>query len=111
MARDSSCTAAPAGAQAPSRGAPRDLRAHVVELEGRKFVIMSHALDAKGRVLTRAEYAVLAGAVGGASNLQLARARNVSVRTIANQMARGCAKLGVRSRLELAARWSLVERE
>lgn len=55
--------------------------------------------------LTPAEREVVAAVLRGVSNAALARARRVSVRTIANQLASVFSKLGVRSRSELAARW------
>jgi DNA-binding CsgD family transcriptional regulator len=55
--------------------------------------------------LTPSEREVVAAVLRGVSNAALARARGVSLRTIANQLASAFSKLGVRSRSELAARW------
>jgi DNA-binding CsgD family transcriptional regulator len=53
--------------------------------------------------LTDAERAVTALAVVGMSNVEIANARGVSERTIANQLAAIYRKLGISSRFELAA--------
>lgn len=54
--------------------------------------------------LTAAERAVVALAIEGHGNQAIARARGVSLHTVANQLAAAYRKLGVRSRVELAAR-------
>ena len=53
--------------------------------------------------LSRAERDVLDLALAGLSNENIALRRGRSVRTVANQIARGIRKLGVQSRFELAA--------
>jgi DNA-binding NarL/FixJ family response regulator len=53
--------------------------------------------------LTAAELAIAEGAIEGASTRALARARGVSERTVANQLASIYRKLGVYSRQELVA--------
>lgn len=53
--------------------------------------------------LSPAEREVAALAREGLSNAEIARARGVAVRTIANQLASIFRKLGVGSRVELAA--------
>jgi DNA-binding CsgD family transcriptional regulator len=63
-------------------------------------------MDAGG--LSDAERHVLEMALRGLSNREIARTRGVSVRTVCNQMASGYEKLGVSSRLQLAARWSRI---
>lgn len=55
--------------------------------------------------LTSAEYEVATMIVAGRSNVQIAKQRCVSVRTINNQVASLYRKLGVRSRAELSARY------
>ncbi|RYZ65594.1 MAG: LuxR family transcriptional regulator [Proteobacteria bacterium] len=52
--------------------------------------------------LTAAEREVVSEVVAGASNAQIATARGTSSRTVANQLQRIFAKLGVHSRAELA---------
>ena len=56
--------------------------------------------------LTPAERAVVAALLAGHSNDEIARARGTALRTVANQVARIFKKMGVRSRAELAVRWS-----
>jgi DNA-binding CsgD family transcriptional regulator len=53
--------------------------------------------------LTKAEQQIANRAVRGQTNAEIAKARKTSPRTVANQLARIYEKLGVRSRLELAA--------
>lgn len=53
--------------------------------------------------LTEAEEAVLALVLEGHSNAEIAKRRNVAVRTIANQLQSLFKKKGVRSRAELTA--------
>jgi DNA-binding NarL/FixJ family response regulator len=55
-------------------------------------------------VLTRAERSVVALALEGKTNAEIARTRGRSERTIANQLACAFRKLGIGSRAELAAR-------
>jgi len=52
--------------------------------------------------LSRAERDVVARVLRGESNAAVAKARSVSTRTIANQLASAYRKLGVSSRAELA---------
>lgn len=54
--------------------------------------------------LTAAERTVVELAVEGLGNEAIARVRGVSLRTVANQLAAAYRKLGVGSRVELAAR-------
>lgn len=56
--------------------------------------------------LTAAEQAVVALALGGSTDADIARRRGTSPRTVANQLAGVYRKLGVVSRVELAARVS-----
>ena len=56
--------------------------------------------------LTAAEREVLRGILDGRANDEIARARGTAIRTVANQVARIFKKMGVRSRVELAVRWS-----
>jgi DNA-binding CsgD family transcriptional regulator len=61
--------------------------------------------------LTDAEREVARRAAAGDSNVAIARARGSSHRTVANQLAAIFAKLGVRSRAELASRLAEVALE
>jgi DNA-binding NarL/FixJ family response regulator len=74
-----------------------------VEVGELRVVASRPSTDISGE-LTRAEAAVARLAVRGLSNAAIARERGASPRTIANQLARIFAKLGVRSRSELALR-------
>ena len=53
--------------------------------------------------LSEAEQKVALGLIAGKSTAEIAAERRTSVRTVANQIASLFAKLGVRSRLQLAA--------
>lgn len=60
--------------------------------------------------LAPAEHAVIALLIEGQSYAEIARARNTSIRTVANQVASGFRRLGVSGRAELLcllARWGL----
>jgi DNA-binding CsgD family transcriptional regulator len=54
--------------------------------------------------LTPAERNVLERVLAGESHGEVAQARGISTRTVANQVASAFKKLGVRSRMELAAK-------
>ena len=73
---------------------------------GERYVVISVPLAAQlPASLTAAEREVVSLLVTGASNAQIAKARRVSVRTIANQVASVLKKLKVGSRTELIARF------
>ena len=59
--------------------------------------------------LTRAERAVALHVLDGWSNARIAKARGVSIRTIANQLASLFRKTAVYSRAELAARYTAAD--
>ena len=87
----------------PPLGPPPDLR--VTELaEGMQ--VLSYALPEweLPNCLSPAEREVVCGLLRGMTHRELATSRDVSERTIANQLASVFGKLGVQSRLELAAR-------
>lgn len=67
------------------------------------YVVLSWSADSAPR-LTEAETAVVLRAMAGRKNHEIADERNVSARTIANQLASAYRKLGVRSRFELVAK-------
>lgn len=54
--------------------------------------------------LTAAELGSIRGVLEGRKNREIAAARGVSVRTVANQLASAYRKLGVASRFELLAK-------
>lgn len=71
------------------------------------FVVSSEPLDgALTARLSASERAVAALVVEGLDNASIARARGRSLRTIANQVAAVLRKVGVGSRVELAALFS-----
>ncbi len=63
----------------------------------------------KAHLLTQAEREVALAAARGLSNAAIAAARGAAVRTIANQLAGIMKKLGVASRVELAARFTVAD--
>jgi DNA-binding NarL/FixJ family response regulator len=73
--------------------------------QGEDYVVFSHPLvrPPSFAELTRAELEVVEGVLAGHAMPVLARRREVSQRTVANQLARAYRKLGVASRHELAA--------
>lgn len=82
-----------------------DVSVDVVEVEGEELMLLSWAPErplARGGVkLTEVEKELVRGVAAGCSNLELARMRGTSVRTIANQIAALLAKFGVASRHQL----------
>jgi DNA-binding CsgD family transcriptional regulator len=103
---------APAGDGAAT-ASPASLVADRFAIDGVEFVAFTWDASATATAtatarppadLTPAEADVLALVVQGASNAQIARARGVSVRTIANQVASLLRKVGAGSRYELVAR-------
>ena len=78
-----------------------------IELGGQELIVVSVPARASSLApanLTPAEQAVARDVLDGLSNAEIARRRNSSPRTIANQLAAVYRKLGVASRAELAAR-------
>jgi DNA-binding CsgD family transcriptional regulator len=86
---------------------PSGFRAYRIEMDGEVFVFGSYPIETEhvAAALTVAEGAVVEAAAAGLSNAEIARQRGTSARTVANLLARAFAKLHVRTRLELAARW------
>lgn len=78
------------------------------EFDGEDYVVVAVSLEVQGQselpggALTPAERAVAALVMGGRTNAEIAAMRNVSRYTIAAQIRALFAKLGVRSRRELA---------
>jgi DNA-binding NarL/FixJ family response regulator len=71
---------------------------------GRYFVLTRPTNPAPALAsLSEAERAVARAVAEGLGNAEIARARGVSTRTVANQVASIFRKLGVKSRLELVA--------
>lgn len=98
----------------PSAGLrpPAGLRAACLEHEGRAIWVMSYELPEweLPAALTATERAVVLASLGGATQRQIATSRGVSPRTVANQLAAAYGKLGVSSRIELAAKLRRVRK-
>jgi DNA-binding CsgD family transcriptional regulator len=86
--------------------APRGLIVHRVVVDGEELALFELPLGPPRLppTLTRADRAVAALVIDGATNAEIARRRRVSVRTVANQVASIFRKVGVGSRGELVAR-------
>jgi len=91
---------------------PRGLRCDHLALDGEEYLVLDFPAAESVDVaepgpwsLTVAERQVAAAAAAGKSNQEIAAARGVSTRTVANQLASIYAKLGINSRAELAAFW------
>ena len=84
---------------------PRDLRSHVFELDGQRYVVLSfegrQAPQLAG--LSKTETEVVRAALAGLTNEEIAVTRGRSIFTIQNQLAAAWRKLGVSSRHEAAA--------
>jgi DNA-binding CsgD family transcriptional regulator len=95
----------------PNSVRPAGLRAEWVEVDGVELLLLSH--DAEPSVspvageglfgLSPAELAVTRQILLGKSNAEIASARGTSPRTVAKQVERIFARLGVSSRAELCA--------
>lgn len=86
-------------------GAPPDLRAEVLVIDGVRYAVLSHALPAgEGRAaLTPTELELVDLLIEGLSDREIATRRGRSRSTITKQIASVYRKLGVRSRRELIA--------
>jgi DNA-binding NarL/FixJ family response regulator len=84
--------------------APKDLACRVLRSGDTEVVLLSFTPKHRAR-LTEAERAVALAVARGLSNARIAKERQASPRTIANQVAAIMRKLGVSSRAELAARF------
>ena len=74
------------------------------QVGGEEFAVLAvPAAPALPSSLSAAERAVVKLVIAGRSNAEIARARRVSVRTVANQVASILRKLGVGSRASLIA--------
>ena len=88
---------------------PRRLRCEI-DQDGARFSWAAEDVPS-AVALTRAERDVLARIATGASNAEIASARGVSVRTVANQVARLFKKLNATSRYELIQWTALAHSE
>lgn len=89
---------------------PRGLVAQRFERDGVAYVAFEWDAERDWSELTSSEREVARLLVGGASNAAIAKARGVSVRTVANQVAAILKKLGAESRFDLMARRPGAER-
>lgn len=83
---------------------PRGSRASTFSANGEEFLVLSYPL---GRVriansLTRAEQDVAEAFVRGCTMVEIAKRRRTTRNTVANQLRAVYAKLGAKSRLDLA---------
>ena len=92
---------------------PAGLRASTVVLDDDEYLVLTVPIPVweMPDCLTDAERAVATSVLGGSTNEQIARERRTSTHTVANQIARIFAKLGVSSRIELAHRLAVVKRK
>jgi len=92
----------------PVPSPPPGFRSATLEEEGRTFLVMSYELPDWDLpdTLTASEREVLRAVLNGATQAQVAEAREVATATVANQLASIFRKLGVSSRIEIAARLS-----
>jgi DNA-binding CsgD family transcriptional regulator len=83
-----------------------DVRTTELAVGDDRFLIVSYAVPRwhLPRELTRAERDVVQAVLEGASRGDIARRRGTSSRTIANLLANAFRKLGVQSKIELAAK-------
>lgn len=79
-------------------------RIHPFEHEGQEYVVVSFPIrrPAAFAKLNRAELEVIEAVLEGTPQQKIAEARDVSVRTVTNQLARAYRKLGVTSATEVA---------
>jgi DNA-binding NarL/FixJ family response regulator len=78
------------------------------EHEGRRFTVVTHVFDDTVlRGLPPSERNVMCLLVRGRSNVDIAARRNSSYRTVANQIAAACFRLGVSGRFELLHRFAM----
>src|SRR5215510_9317144 len=96
----------------PVRGAtagmPRNMRVTRFRMGREQYVVLAFDLTEPAisfAELTPSERAVATLCAQGLTASQIARVRDVSSRTVANQLAQVYKKLGVRSRRELTAIW------
>ena len=87
---------------------PRGLTLERLRVAGSERLVLSFPLDTPDipKALTNAERAVALLVIEGHTDTEIAALRGVSKRTVGNQVASIFRKLGVGSRVELAARIS-----
>jgi len=92
----------------PPDAAPAGLRAERFEIDGVEYVVFEWDSARSLSALSPSERAVCELLLAGLSNAEIARRRQTSVRTIANQVAAILKKLEVASRFELVSAFSGV---
>jgi DNA-binding NarL/FixJ family response regulator len=92
----------------PELPAPEGLRQSAIALDAEEYWVLRYPLRAWELPggLTCAEQEIALAILAGRSRCEVARARGTSVRTVSNLLSQVFRKLGVRSRIELAARVS-----
>jgi DNA-binding NarL/FixJ family response regulator len=95
----------PADSELP---APEGLRQSELELDAEEYLVLSYPLPPWELPceLTSAEQEIALAILAGRSRREVAVSRGTSVRTVSNLLSQVFRKLGVRSRIELAARLS-----
>jgi DNA-binding NarL/FixJ family response regulator len=88
-----------------ARPEPVGLLVKRFEIEGEEYAMFQWSTDDPSPQLSSAERAVLAKLIEGASNAEIARLRQSSVRTVANQVASLLRKLHAGSRFDLIRRY------
>jgi DNA-binding CsgD family transcriptional regulator len=88
---------------------PGGLRSAKLQLGSEQYLVLSHPLQrwTLPSGLTPAECEIVTAILNGASRSQVASARGSSISTVSNLLAQVFRKLGVRSRIELAAQLSV----
>jgi DNA-binding CsgD family transcriptional regulator len=85
---------------------PKDLQVDFIDIDGQELAVITLPARVQGvslAGLSEAEREVVHAVVAGKSNVDIARSRGTSARTVANQLASIYAKLGISSRHELVA--------
>jgi DNA-binding CsgD family transcriptional regulator len=88
--------------------APPSLRSAEIDLDGEPYLLLSYELPRWELPpgLTPAEREIVLAVLQGASRAEIAQLRGTSARTVSNILANAFRKLGVQSRIELAAQLS-----
>jgi DNA-binding NarL/FixJ family response regulator len=88
---------------------PRDIVCRTVYQGDAEVVLLSYTPSSDKRVFTEAEREILLAIRKGLSNSDIAKTRQSSARTVANQVTGVLRKVGMSSRAELVAKLSLTD--